>query len=220
MSNVSALLTMHDFESAQFGVFLAAALVLAVTPGPGLAYVVARTAAGGAREGVASALGTALGGLGHVVAAALGLSAVIAQSAAAFTVVKYVGACYLVYLGLRILFTPQPRPTSVAVRALGQSRAFCEAALVELLNVKTALFFLAFIPQFVDGHSSQASQFVFLGAICVALNTTADLLAVVGVSRLTHTSAASALRAKILGVGSGVTLIFLGGYVALSGRPR
>ena len=211
-------MTIH--ESTHFAVFLAAAIVLAITPGPGLAYVVARTAAGGVREGIASSLGTALGGLGHVVAAALGLSALVAQSAAAFTIVKYVGACYLVYLGLRILFAREQPSTGVAVQAAGPARAFCEGALVELLNVKTALFFLAFIPQFVDANSSPASQFVFLGTICVALNTTADLLAVVGVSRLARSSIASALRARILAVGSGVTLILLGAYVALSGRDR
>lgn len=211
---------MQNLMSTHFAVFLAAAVVLAITPGPGLAYVVARTAAGGAREGVASSLGTALGGLGHVVAAALGLSALVAQSAAAFTAVKYVGACYLLYLGMRILFTREPAPASVPVRAAGPARAFWEGVLVELLNVKTALFFLAFIPQFVDAHSSPAAQFIFLGAICVAFNTTADLLAVAGVSRLSRSSAASAVRARILAAGSGVTLLLLGAYVALSGRER
>ena len=207
-------------ESAHFAVFLAAAIVLAITPGPGLAYVVARTAAGGMREGIASSLGTALGGLGHVLAAALGLSALVAQSAAAFAIVKYVGACYLVYLGLRILLARERPAPGGAVQATGASRAFGEGVLVELLNVKTALFFLAFIPQFVEPTSSPASQFVLLGTVCVALNTTADLLAVVGVSRLARSSAASALRARMLAVGSGVTLVLLGAYVAISGRDR
>src|SRR6476646_3810941 len=95
--------------------FFIAALVLAVTPGPGIAYVVARTAAGGRREGLASCVGTGIGGLLHVGAAALGLSVLLAQSAAAFSVVKYIGAAYLVYLGIRLLLaksapaTLQPR---------------------------------------------------------------------------------------------------------------
>src|SRR5678816_3451320 len=88
--------------------FLVAALILAVTPGPGIAYVVARTAAGGRAEGLASCVGTGLGGLFHVCAAALGLSVLLAQSAMAFTVVKYVGAAYLVYLGVRLLLVKAP----------------------------------------------------------------------------------------------------------------
>jgi threonine/homoserine/homoserine lactone efflux protein len=211
---------MQDLASTQFALFLAAAIVLAITPGPGLAYVVARTAAGGARQGIASSFGTAVGGLGHVLAAAVGLSALVAQSAAAFTVVKYVGACYLVYLGLRILLARGRLPARAAVQAAGPSRAFWEGALVELLNVKTALFFLAFIPQFIDANAPPASQFVFLGTICVALNTTADLLAVAGVSRLARSAAANALRARMLAIGSGVALVALGAYVALSGRDR
>jgi threonine/homoserine/homoserine lactone efflux protein len=211
---------MQTLDPAQFGIFLAAAIVLAVTPGPGLAYVVARTVAGGAREGIASAFGTALGGLGHVAAAALGLSAIVAQSAAAFTIVKYVGACYLVYLGLRILFARRPAPAGAPVRVQGAARALGEGVLVELLNVKTALFFLAFIPQFIDAASPHAAQFVLLGVICVALNTTADLLAVAGARRLTRNPAANASRAKLLAAGSGATLACLGGYVAFSEPSR
>ena len=94
--------------------FLLAALVLAITPGPGIAYVVARTVAGGRAEGLASCLGTGLGGLLHVMAAALGLSILVAQSAAAFTVVKYLGAAYLIYLGIRLL---RREATGVARRA-------------------------------------------------------------------------------------------------------
>ena len=103
--------------------FLIAALILAVTPGPGIAYVVARTAAGGRVEGLASCVGTGVAGLLHVGAAALGLSALLAQSAVAFSIVKYLGAAYLAYLGIRL-----------------------EA-------LKTALFFLAFLPQFLIGRT-------------------------------------------------------------------
>jgi threonine/homoserine/homoserine lactone efflux protein len=127
--------------------FLLAALVLAVTPGPGIAYVVARTAAGGRAEGLASCVGTGLGGLFHVCAAALGLSVLLAQSAMAFTVVKYVGAAYLVYLGVRLLLVKAPVVVGAVVPG-GARRALLEGVLVEALNVKTALFFLAFLPQF------------------------------------------------------------------------
>lgn len=211
---------MQIVESTQFTVFLLASLALAISPGPGMAYVVARTVAGGPREGVASSLGTAVGGLGHVVAAALGLSVVVAQSAVAFSVVKYVGACYLVYMGLRILLSQPPSARGASMPSTSWSRAFREGVLVELLNVKTALFFLAFIPHFIEASSSPTAQFVFLGAICVTLNTTADLLAVAGASRLAGSSAVGALRAKLLAWGSGITLVFLGVYVTLSGRER
>src|SRR3982751_6280425 len=133
--------------------FLLAAVVLAITPGPGIAYVVARTAAGGRAEGLASCAGTGLGGMLHVGAAALGLSVLLAQSAVAFSVVKYVGAAYLVYLGLRLLLS-RAATAPVRTRSTGARRALLEGILVEGLNVKTALFFLAFLPQFlIDGGS-------------------------------------------------------------------
>jgi threonine/homoserine/homoserine lactone efflux protein len=123
--------------------FLLAATVLAVTPGPGIAYVVARTVAGGRAEGLASCLGTALGGLVHVVASAFGISLLIAQSAWGFSVVKYFGAAYLVYLGVRTLLRKAPANVPVAaVAAQGPRQALREGIVVEALNVKTALFFL------------------------------------------------------------------------------
>lgn len=211
---------MTVLQSPQFGVFLFAALVLAITPGSGLAYVVARTVAGGWREGVASTLGTAVGGIGHVAAAAFGLSLLIAQSAVAFSIVKYAGACYLVYLGLRLLLSRSAGESGPSVTAVGWFRAFCEGVAVELFNVKTALFFLAFIPQFVDPGAPAAAQFVALGIICVALNTGADLLAVAGASRLLQSSTSRRLRAKALAMGSGATLVSLGAYVAFSKHER
>ena len=96
---------MIDIDSLSFSVFLAAALLLAISPGPGVAYVVSRTAAGGRNEGVASAFGTSVGGLVHVAGAALGVSLLIAESAFLFSILKYAGACYLVYLGVRMLLT-------------------------------------------------------------------------------------------------------------------
>jgi threonine/homoserine/homoserine lactone efflux protein len=124
--------------------FFIAAIVLAITPGPGIAYVVARTVAGGRSEGLASCVGTGLGGLVHVLAAAAGLSLFIAQSALAFNLVKYVGAAYLVYLGVRMLWRKQSFAEVEQVQRQGARRAFYEGITVEALNVKTALFFLAF----------------------------------------------------------------------------
>lgn len=200
--------------------FLFAALVLAITPGPGIAYVVARTVAGGRPEGLASCLGTALGGLVHVLAAALGLSLLIAQSAWAFTLVKYVGAAYLVYLGVRMLVRRSPVDALPTVRAQGARRAFREGILVEALNVKTALFFLAFLPQFTTAASPLALQLVLLGSMCVALNTLVDVLAVFGAARLLASSTARAARARLLNRLSGGTMVLLGIVLASARRSN
>lgn len=163
------------FAIDSFALFLAAALLVAVTPGPGIFYVAARTLAGGRDEGLASSIGLGLGGLVHVVAGAVGVSTLVMASAEAFTMLKIVGAAYLVWLGLKAwreadTFLP------AAVRETGSRQAFREGVIVEALNPKTAAFFLAFIPQFVDPSQPVAAQFVVLGLISVALNTTADIV--------------------------------------------
>jgi threonine/homoserine/homoserine lactone efflux protein len=156
-------------------VFLAAALLVALTPGPGIFYVAARTLAGGRSEGLASSVGLGLGGLVHVVAGAVGLSMLVMASAEAFTCLKIVGGLYLVWLGIK---TWRDARVEVLddVTTTGAVRAFREGILVEALNPKTAAFFLAFIPQFVDPSSHVAIQFVVLGSISVALNTSVDLI--------------------------------------------
>ncbi|MBU3747742.1 MAG: LysE family translocator [Burkholderiaceae bacterium] len=202
-----------------FTAFLLAALVLAITPGPGIAYVVARTVAGGRTEGLASCVGTAIGGLVHVLAAAAGLSLIIAQSATAFSVIKYLGAAYLVYLGIRILRSkPQDLAESEALSALGAKRAFRDGMVVEALNVKTAMFFLAFLPQFVNGAELILPQVMLLGSICVLLNTLADVLAVFAADRLLDTGIAHAARARLMLSVSGITMIGLGVLLALTRR--
>ena len=175
--------------------FVFAAVALAITPGPGIAYVVARTVAGGRAEGLASCLGTGLGGLVHVLAAAFGLSLLIAQSAWAFNLVKYIGAAYLVYLGVRMLLRRSSDDAAPVVSAQGARRAFMEGIVVEALNIKTALFFLAFLPQFTSPDSSLAPQLVVLGSICVALNTLVDVVAVFGADRMLKSSTARAAPA-------------------------
>jgi threonine/homoserine/homoserine lactone efflux protein len=198
--------------------FLIAAVALAVTPGPGIAYVVARTAAGGRAEGLASCFGTGLGGMLHVVAAALGLSLLVAQSALAFNLVKYLGAAYLVYLGVRMLLRRDVAAAIRPVAAQGVRRALLEGVVVEALNVKTALFFLAFLPQFVSRAEPLVPQLVLLGSVCVALNTIADVLAVFAANRLLGSEAARAARARLLTRTSGATMVGLGAYLALARR--
>lgn len=201
-----------------FFAFLIAAVVLAVTPGPGIAYVVARTAAGGRKEGLASCFGTALGGMVHVLAAALGVSLLIAQSALAFSLVKYVGAAYLVYLGIRMLLRKDQGPNAVEVSPQGPRRAFFEGVVVEALNVKTALFFLAFLPQFVSPSEPLVPQLAALGSICVTLNTAVDVIAVFAADRLLRSQAARAARARVLTRVSGTIMLGLGAYLAMAKR--
>ncbi|MES2878168.1 MAG: LysE family translocator [Pseudomonadota bacterium] len=198
--------------------FLIAALVLALTPGPGIAYVVARTVAGGRSEGLASCLGTGLGGLLHVLAAALGLSLLIAQSAVAFNLLKYIGAAYLVYLGIRLLLRSEQPVMVNAVAPQGARRALVEGVVVEALNVKTALFFLAFLPQFVAPGEPLAPQLVLLGCICVFLNTLVDVVAVFAAHRLLKSDAARAARARLMTRVSGITMLGLGAFLALARR--
>lgn len=198
--------------------FALAALVLAITPGPGIAYVVARTVAGGRSEGLASCLGTAIGGLLHVLAAALGLSLLIAQSALAFAVLKYLGAAYLVYLGIRLLMRKEAAFAVEAVRSQGARRALLEGIVVEALNVKTALFFLAFLPQFVAPADPLVPQLVLLGSVCVALNTLVDVIAVFTAARLLRSGPARAVRARLMTRASGFTMLGLGAWLALARR--
>jgi threonine/homoserine/homoserine lactone efflux protein len=164
------------FEPSRFGLFLAATLILLVTPGPAVTYIVSRSLAEGRRAGLVSTLGVEVGTLLHVIAAALGLSALLASSALAFTVVKYAGAAYLVGLGVRTLRKADDRAAAGAapVRA-SLARAFGQGLIVNLLNPKTALFFLAFLPQFVDpAHGSAAVQMAVLGLVFTALATCTD----------------------------------------------
>lgn len=201
-----------------FMAFVIAAAVLAITPGPGIAYVVARTVAGGRSEGLASCFGTGIGGMLHVLAAALGLSLLIAESAAAFNLVKYLGAAYLVYLGIKLLLRSDRVPTIEAAVPQGVRRALFEGIVVEALNVKTALFFLAFLPHFVSPSAPLLPQLILLGSICVALNTFVDVIAVFAADRLLKSGVARAARARLLTRVSGVTMLGLGGYLALARR--
>lgn len=164
---------MLDFQT--FLPFLAAALLVAITPGPGIFYIVARTLAGGRTEGLASSVGLGLGGLVHVFGGAVGISALVMASAEAFTLLKVAGALYLIWLGLKTW--REARVVEPAeVQTTGVRRAFREGIVVEALNPKTAAFFIAFIPQFVDPSANVAAQFIVLGLISVALNTSTDVV--------------------------------------------
>ena len=208
-------------SAADLGLFLAAVLVLAVIPGPGMLYVGARTLAGGLGEGLASTLGTGLGGMAHVLAAAFGLSALILASAEIFTVMKLLGGCYLVWLGWRAWREAgQALPVQAPLPALGLIRAFREGAVVEALNPKTALFFLAFLPQFVVlDRGDVVGQFLFLGSICVALNTLVDAGVAVAAGRVRGQLGQRPGLLRRLRQGSAGLIMALGLGVLLLRRP-
>lgn len=203
------------FDPHRFLLFFAAALLLAVAPGPGIFYVLARSLAGGRREGVLSSLGTFVGGFFHVLAAALGISAILAASAVAFHTVKYAGAAYLVWLGIRMIRT---RNAEMAISASKPSLgAFRQGIFTEVLNPKTALFFLSFIPQFIAPERGHVFlQFVLLGALSVILNTAADLVVVALAAPLERKLKNSVRFRRGQRVASGVGMITLGAYVALA----
>lgn len=198
--------------------FLIAALVLAITPGPGIAYVVARTVSGGRTEGLASCIGAALGGLVHVAASTLGLSLVIAKSAILFSLLKYLGAAYLICLGIRLLLRKDQDLTIKKPNPQGSRRALIEGITVEVLNVKTALFFLAFLPQFVSPDVAVIPQLAVMGCVCVLLNTLADVLAVLGAHRLINSNLTHRGKTRWMQKASGMTMLGLGAYLTVAER--
>jgi threonine/homoserine/homoserine lactone efflux protein len=201
-----------------FAVFLAAAFLLAITPGPGIFYVLTRALTGGTREGVLSSLGTFLGGLVHVIAAALGLSAIVASSATAFLIVKYVGAIYLIWIGVRMILT-RDESLGEAQAATTSTHALRQGILTELLNPKTALFFLSFLPQFVRperGHT--VLQFVVLGVVSVGLNAAIDLAVVIFAVPFGRFLRRNRRFSRSQRLASGVGMIGLGTFVAFGER--
>ena len=164
-------------DPARLAVFVVAALALLIVPGPAVLYVVTRSIHQGRRAGLASVLGIHVGTLVHIAAATAGLSALILSSALAFTAIKFAGAAYLVALGLWTLFA---RHGGVEVRVGGERRlrrVFAQGIVVNVLNPKTALFFLAFLPQFVDPNADMpALQIAFLGVLFGSLGLVTDSL--------------------------------------------
>jgi threonine/homoserine/homoserine lactone efflux protein len=161
---------MSAIDSSGFRLFVVAALILAVTPGPAVLYIVTRSVSQGRSAGIVSCLGVACGGLVHVAAAAFGLSAILAASATAFSVVKYAGAAYLVWLGVRKFARSSDMKDVDAVAPHSLARVFRDGVLVNVLNPKTALFFLAFLPQFVvPARGAVSGQFLLLGMAFIAI---------------------------------------------------
>jgi threonine/homoserine/homoserine lactone efflux protein len=204
-------------DATTFALFALACLAFLAIPGPSVFYIVTRSLVQGRRAGVTSMLGVQAGGLVHVVAAAFGVSALIASSAAAFTVVKYAGAAYLIFLGLRKLLGREPDEPEVFGAPASTARLFTHGVVVNVLNPKTALFFLAFLPQFVDPTAGPvAPQMLVLGLTLVSLGVLSD-----GTYALLAAGAGKRLRnRRRLERLSGGVFVGLGVVAALAGEPR
>jgi threonine/homoserine/homoserine lactone efflux protein len=159
--------------AALLSAFVAASVVLAVTPGPGVIYIVARCLAQGRRSGLASVAGVALGNLGNAAGASLGLAALFEVSSLAFTVVKWAGAAYLVWLGVQALRAPPVRPAE-APPPEPLRRVFRDGVIVSLLNPKTTIFFAAFLPQFMQSGAPVVVQSLLLGSLFVLIAAVSD----------------------------------------------
>lgn len=178
--------------------FLLAATALAIVPGPAVAYIVTQSIDQGRRAGLVSALGVASGGLVHVAAATVGLSALIASSATAFTVVKLVGAAYLIVVGIRRVLAGDTEETKPRALRAPLRRIYRQGMVVNVLNPKTALFFLAFLPQFVDTHRGAVwPQVAVLGVIFVSVAVLSDM---------TYALVSDAIAGRIRRTGTGATV--------------
>ena len=209
-------------DASTYALFVAAALALLLVPGPAVVYIVARSVSGGRLTGLVSVLGVELGTLLHVAFAAAGLSAIVASSAAAFSVVKWLGAAYLVWLGLRQILGrgDGDEKAELTGGGGGRLRVFYQSVLVQVLNPKVALFFLAFLPQFVDPSRGAAwTQIVVLGATFAVLGMFTD-----GLYALLGGTAGAWIRNKNLGLRragryvTGGVYIALGAVAAVSGK--
>lgn len=167
---------MDSIIPTNFSLFLAAALVLLLTPGPAVLFIVARSVEQGRRAGLVSVLAVESGNFFHALAAAVGLSAILVSSALAFDVVKYLGAAYLIYLGIKTLRTPVPTENTQIIERKSHRQIYSQGVIVSILNPKTALFFFAFLPQFVDTSKAAAPQMLLLGTVFVLMATVTDSL--------------------------------------------
>lgn len=216
-------------DSGRFLIFLTASILLAAAPGPGMLYVLTRALGGGRREGFLSALGTFVGGMVHVFAAAAGLSLILAKSAIAFSAVKYAGTAYLCFLGLRMILEARkdagderlPSPNQEGLKfSSRRGSSLWQGVATEVLNPKTALFFLSFIPQFINHRQEHIfAQFLLLGMISVTLNTTADLVVTLVAGTLGQRIRESARFRRRQRCATGLVMIGLGTYVAFGDFP-
>jgi len=209
------------FETINLGVFIASGLLLNITPGADVLYITSRGASQGVKAGVIAALGIGTGGLVHILFAAFGLSALLATSAMAFTAVKLIGAAYLVYLGLATLLSFRKR---TVVGEAGSThppqphgRIYRQAILVNVLNPKVALFFMAFLPQFVSpAADSPALAFLFLGCLFNLNGTLVNILFGVSSARIAGRIGNGGILPRLLKLGVGSLFVWLGVRLAMT----
>ena len=211
------------FDTINLGAFVVAGLLLNITPGADLLYIAGRSGAGGVKAGVVAALGIGAGCFFHILFAAFGLSLVLATSATAFTVVKMIGAAYLVYLGVVSLRSAAARGRDdglmPAVPRDSLGRVFAQAILVNTLNPKVALFFLAFLPQFVSPQASQpALSFLFLGCLFNINGTLVNLLFAVAAAQIAGRYRRHGAIGRVLKGAVGALFIALGLRLAISSQ--
>ena len=205
----------------RLALFAVAALALLLVPGPAVLYIVARSIHQGKRAGLVSVLGIHLGTLVHITAATAGLSALLVSSASAFTAVKLAGAAYLIGLGLWTLFSRSPDAEIALGGERRLRRVFAQGVVVNVLNPKTALFFLAFLPQFVDPHRGHATlQIALLGLTFAALGMVTDSVWAVGAGAAGDVLRRSRRFASVQRYVSGSVFVGLGVVTALAGAGR
>jgi threonine/homoserine/homoserine lactone efflux protein len=204
-----------------FAAFAAASIALLVVPGPSVLYIVTRSADQGKAAGLVSVLGIHTGSVVHVAAAALGLSAILASSALAFGIAKYAGAAYLIWLGIRALRRSEERRVDGVAPRHSLRRVYLHGVVVNVLNPKTALFFLAFLPQFVDvSRGSVTMQVVLLGLTFISLGFVSDGTYALLAARISRSVRGRARWDRLHRWVPGVTYIALGVASALSGSRR
>jgi len=209
------------FGTIHLPIFIASGLLLNITPGADLLYITTRSASQGTKAGIVAALGIGAGGLVHILFATCGLSAILATSAMAFTAIKLIGAVYLVYLGLATLFSlrkkPSGQPQPGTTSQLGAIKIFRQAILVNVLNPKVALFFLAFLPQFVAPDATHPSiAFLFLGCIFNFNGTIVNILFAVSSARVAGKVKTGRFLSGALKTGVGSLFVWLGIRLAAS----
>ena len=200
--------------------FLGASLLLAVTPGPGVVYIIARSLAQGRRAGLASVAGVALGNLGNAIAAMAGLAALFSVSALAFQGVKLAGAAYLVYLGLRLLLARPAAPQSAGPVAGSLGRLFADGLLVALFNPKITLFFAAFLPQFISPGAAVMPQGLLLALAFVGVTAVTDAAYALAAGSLGAPLARRAILRRATRWLGGATFITLGVLAAVGGQRQ
>jgi threonine/homoserine/homoserine lactone efflux protein len=204
----------------QLLLFVPAAILLAITPGPAVTYIIARSIDQGRKAGLVSVSAIASGNIVHAVGASLGLSAILASSALAFDIVKYLGAAYLIYLGIRTLLSQTQVQPAESIEQKTLSKIYRDGVVVGILNPKTALFFLSFLPQFVDSTRVVSGQILFLGLLFVTFAAITDSLYAVAAGTAGRWLRGNMRFQQVQRYVTGTVYIGLGLTAALSGERR